>query len=185
MRNFVFGYGSLVNLASAAKTLGRDIERADVQVVEATSYARVWRVVAPVIIPAYSEEPVPAVFLDIVEEHGSRVNGIILEVSAEELAAFDIREKQYTRIDITPYIRPRVENARVFAYQGKPEFFAVGFSNPKVLKDYVELVEAGMRSWGEEFSARFRAGTRPHTLDVIEGEYKFQSQEQSRATGRY
>jgi hypothetical protein len=184
MKDYIFGYGSIINLESAAKTLGRTVEDHEVLMVEARDFSRLWRVVVPVIVDGYGENPVNAVFLDIEKHQGKGVSGIIIQVTTDELKRLDIREKPYSRIDITPYIHPRVQDGRIFAYQGKPEFFVDNFDNPKVLTQYLNIVYKGLQHWGREFSDRFEETTQPHNFETIDGSYKFGDVEQNILTGR-
>lgn len=184
MRSYVFGYGSLINLESAEKTLGRMVNRHTVLVVDARSYSRLWRVVVPVVVHGYSQKPVNGVFLDIEEQSGKATNGILIAVNDTELANLDAREKHYNRIDITERISPPVGDGIVFAYQGKPEFFATHFPDTKILNNYLSLIHKGVRAWGKEFSYKFDATTQPHSFEVIDGVYQFCDKEQNRLTGR-
>lgn len=184
MKNYIFGYGSIINLKSAEKTLRRPVKDDEAFLVDLHNYIRVWRLVAPVIVQRDGEQPVHAVFLDVQNEAGKLVNGILIDVNTDELGRLDIREKHYNRIDVTPHVRPPVENSRVFAYQGKPQFFAENFADPKVLARYVDIVYQGIRHWGTEFQKRYEATTLPHHFEVIDGVYRFHDPDQNIVTGR-
>lgn len=152
--------------------------------VEAIHFSRLWRVVVPVIIHGHKDNPVNAVFLDIEKRRGRTVNGIIIELSIDELKKLDIREKHYSRIDITKYIHPQIQKGKAFAYQGKPEFFVENFANPKVLTQYLKIVYKGIQRWGKEFSNKFEATTLPYSFETIDGAYKFYDKQQNILTGR-
>ena len=183
MKNFVFGYGSLINLQSAEKTLGRAVRESDVQIVNLVNYSRVWRLIGQVIVDNY-QDPVNAAFLDIAYQNGAVSNGILIEVTSDELKKLDKREKHYRRINITQFIRPQVQDGKIFTYQGEPEFFADNFPNPVVLTQYVKMVEQGTEYWGKEFSDQFNKTTRHHQFKTVDGHYKFYDVEQSILTGR-
>lgn len=184
MKNYIFAYGSLINLESAAKTLGRIVNDNEVLTVDAKNYLRLWRLVAQVIVNECRDKPVNAVFLDIADQGGEELNGILIEVTRNELEKLDIREKYYRRIDITEYIHPPVQDGRVFVYQGKPEFFVENFTNPVVLTQYLNIIDKGIRHWGKEFSDRFEATTQPHGFAMIDGVYRFYDKELNILTGR-
>lgn len=184
MKNYIFGYGSLINLKSATKTLGRTIRDQDVFTVEAQHFSRIWRLVVPVIVDAYIDNPVNAVFLDIEKQHGKVINGIIIEVSLDELKNLDIREKNYNRVDITDYILPQIQRNKVYAYQGKPDFFAENFSNPKILIQYLNILHKGLEHQGKEFTEKFEKTTQSHSFEMINGFYKFLDKKQNIMTGR-
>ena len=122
-KQFVLGYGSLLNLESAGKTLGRLVRPEDVVPVEVEDHLRLWNLVAPVQLIERGNEWVNAVFLDLQPRPGYRANGILIEVSPAELDNLDIREQNYTRLDISAKTADRPDHGTVFAYVGKPEFF--------------------------------------------------------------
>lgn len=184
MKNYIFGYGSLINLESVAKTLGRIVNDNEVLIVDVKNFSRLWRLVVPVIVNEYRNKPVNAVFLDIADQGGEELNGILIEVSIDELKKLDIREKYYRRIDITKNIRPQVQDGKVFTYQGNPEFFVENFNNPVVLTQYLNIVDKGIRHWGKEFFNNFIATTQPCNFRMIDGTYKFYDKEQNILTGR-
>jgi len=184
MKSYILGYGSLINLESASKTLGRIISDNEVLIVDVKNYSRLWRLVIEVIVNDYQNKPVNAVFLDIADQGGKELNGIVIEVSMNELKKLDIREKYYSRINITKCIHPQVQDGKVFAYQGKPEFFVENFANPVVLTQYLNIVNKGIRHWGKEFSDKFAATTQPFQFRMIDGDYKFYNKEQNIFTGR-
>ena len=184
IKNYIFGYGSLINLESAAKTLGRIISDDQVLIVDVKNYLSLWRLVIKVIVHGKRKKPVNAVFLDITNQRGKESNGIVIEVSKDELKKLDIREQYYNRIDITKYIHPQIQDSKVYSYQGKPEFFAENFTNPVVLTQYLNIVNKGIKHWGRDFSDKFDATTQPFNFKMINGIYKFFNEEQNILTGR-
>jgi len=184
MKNYIFGYGSLINLQSAAKTLGRTVKDSEVLIVDAKNYTRVWRLVTQVIVSECRDKPVNAVFLDIADQSEKELNGILIKVSINELKKLDIREKDYRRIDITNYIHPQVQDSKVFTYQGKPEFFVENFTNPIILTQYLNVLHQGIQHWGKEFFDKFEATTQPCNFGTLHGAYKFCDKEQNILTGR-
>jgi Gamma-glutamyl cyclotransferase, AIG2-like len=97
---FVFGYGSL----AAAAGVGRRARLRD--------HRRVWGVAMDnrVDISGYksyrraqdgSRPAVYVAFLDIVEDAGAAVDGVLLAVDDGVLRALDARERNYDRIDVT------------------------------------------------------------------------------------
>lgn len=180
---YIFGYGSLVNLESAAKTLGRQVRKTEVLLGNVQDFFRVWRVVIPVTVQGYEAGHANAVFLDIKRSKGDTVNGILIRVSIDELKCLDIREKYYERIDITGLFYPLIEKANIYTYQGKTPFFVENFTHPKVLAEYEKIVQDGLVFWGPEFSYHFRRSTESHGFDVINGAYKFDDDEINSLTG--
>jgi cation transport regulator ChaC len=120
----VFGYGSLLDRQA----------RATARIGHLTGYRRVWNVAMDnsVDLPGYkiyidpqdgSRPPVFVTFLNIVPTPGNRVNGQLFPISTEELAALDIRERNYERIDVTDDVEEPV-SGRVWAYLGLHEAVA-------------------------------------------------------------
>jgi gamma-glutamylcyclotransferase (GGCT)/AIG2-like uncharacterized protein YtfP len=111
---FVFGYGSL-----AADVAG---QRARLQ-----GHRRVWGVAMDnrLDIPGYksyrrsqdgSRPAVYVAFLDIVEDPGAAVDGVLLAVDDGALRALDARERNYDRIDVTAAVSRAP--GTVWAYRG-------------------------------------------------------------------
>jgi len=183
MKTFLFGYGSIINLESAEKTIGRTVKEDDVLLVTAKDFLRTWRVVIPVVLNDDQDETVDAIFLDLEHHKGGTVNGIAIEVSPYECDKLDIREQYYKRIDITECVAPPVPDGRVFTYQGRPEFFVKPAREPKILGLYLDIVYRGVRHWGKEFVDAFEESTQPCIYEVIEGAYKFLDDELNVLTG--
>ena len=95
---YVFGYGSLMNPESAARTLQRVPSREELVPARLPGWQRKWQIAGSGLL-GEEEEPRTLVFLDIVPaEKGRVMNGILLRVeNAEELARLDQRERHYNR----------------------------------------------------------------------------------------
>jgi hypothetical protein len=59
-------------------------------------------------------------FHDVEPDPASRCNGVVIPVKNEDLKAFDIRERQYIRVDVTEAVQPVVPGV-VYTYVGKAE----------------------------------------------------------------
>ena len=180
----VFGYGSLINLKSAERTLGRTIDEKDVSLVEIRDYTRMWGVVGNVIVHNNAGVRfVNAVFLDIQKKPNEFVNGILIPVSSTELGLLDERERFYRRVNVSHEIYPKQEEKTVFAYVGRSELFVRNYHDPVILKKYQNIVSEGVTHWGEGFAHRFQTTARPHTFRVIDGSYEFLDYRQNILTG--
>jgi len=102
----VFGYGSLLDPALPARIVGPAVLR---------GYRRVWGVAMDnrEVIPGYkryvdpeSGEPpaVCVVFLDVVPDAGSWVNGAVIEVDGALAPALDRRERNYERVPVGAFV---------------------------------------------------------------------------------
>ncbi|HEX8103106.1 MAG TPA: gamma-glutamylcyclotransferase [Solirubrobacteraceae bacterium] len=159
---FVFGYGSLVpgaggevrRLAGVRRVLGVAMDNAlDVpgykRFVDAADGSR------PAVFVAFADlVPAPA--------GAPPVNGVLVPVAADGLAALDARERNYDRIDVTGRIE--APPGRVWAYTGSRagrQRFARGAAAGTVVvaRAYVEAVQAGFRALGAAEHRAFLAST--------------------------
>jgi hypothetical protein len=130
------------------------------------------------------EEYVNAVFLDMQKSEGKSINGVLIEVNENELDDLDIRETQYSRIEVTDYLSTRLANSyKVFAYMGKPEFSAKYYNDVKILSEYEKIISSCIHHWGREFYDRFNITTEPHSFEKVNGTYRFLSKRQNVMTG--
>src|SRR3954454_4407971 len=107
-RTAVFAYGSLVDPASAGRTLGRELAAPLPARLE--GWSRRWTLLRDNLrsektftIDPGGEVPPWVLGLNI-EAHGSHEdgpNGALIELSAAELDRLDLREIRYDRIDVT------------------------------------------------------------------------------------
>src|SRR5688572_12851915 len=103
METLLFGYGSLINLESASRTLKRELVRKDVATAVLRDYKRNWTLWDEVISNDLGQQ-VKAVFLNVEPQEDSFLNGIVFRVSNDELDYFKIREKNYYCADITQLV---------------------------------------------------------------------------------
>ena len=117
MTDYVFGYASLVALRDAGALSGR-----------LRGFRRRWGVamnnweggegVKHFLDRATGERPrIRVAYLDIYEQAGSAVNGLVLPVDHERLAELDAREINYRRVDVTAAFEGGA-TGRVFTYLG-------------------------------------------------------------------
>jgi cation transport regulator ChaC len=164
----VFGYGSLASPASAAMTLGRDIEYA--ALCRLRGWRRRWTVcrdnTAAEKTFALPDGTVPpfVLGLNIERDQASEgANGVLIEITEAEADRLDVREMRYDRIDVTA----DVDGAdglfdRVIAYTGKarhhaPEPPAGGI----VIAEYVRTVEEAFAELGPGQLEAYRASSDP------------------------
>ena len=165
LTDYVFGYGSLAGelLAEEPSTT-----------VQLRGRRRVWGVAADNehAIPGYkryllrSDGSAPRVFvafLDLVEDLGSAVNGVLARVDAGMLARLDRRERNYDRVEVTAAI-DSPPDGRVWTYVGSREGRArmeAGQREQRVVvaRAYAESVHAAFRSLGDGEYERFLASS--------------------------
>jgi len=168
----VFGYGSLAgDLARGGRIAGL------------VGHRRVWGVAADnaQAIPGYkqyrlrSDGSVPAVFvafLDLVEDGGQHVDGVVAPVDGDTLAALDRRERNYDRIDVTAAIDTAI-GGRVWTYVGSSAGrarYADGLASDRlaVSRDYLASVTSAFRSLGDAEHARFLTSSQLDGVPVLD-----------------
>lgn len=172
----VFAYGSLVNPRSAAQTLGRAVDAVPARL---GGWRRRWSQAhdnlaaektfaiepggaLPPWILGLNIEPDPS------SRPGAGPNGALLEVSEAGLAALDLRELRYDRVEVTvPSAAGRFD--AIFAYTAKPAHFVprppVGAA---IVAAYVRAVESAFESMGGAELEIFRATTGAPPVDPVE-----------------
>jgi hypothetical protein len=123
MKNYIFGYGSLIEKASRLRSTPN--AKAAIPVV-VYGFKRGW----------FSRTGAPGLsttFLGCIKEADGGTNGVIYEVSKEDLKLTDSREKGYTRIkinfeDIVFYSEPIDKNSVIWIYINQ-------FRNNKIPED--------------------------------------------------
>lgn len=160
MDDFVFGYGSLAAADGRPATL--------------RGARRTWGVAMDnrVDLPGYkfyldrrvgTRPEVYVAFLDLRSADDS-MNGVLFE--APDLAAFDHRERNYARADVTDRVIGAPDGARVWAYLGRDESrerFRRGLADGRavVSREYRDGVLAGFRALGDGALEAFEASTDP------------------------
>jgi len=171
---YVFGYGSLVTMreplpscggASLAPVAGRLLE-----------FQRFWGVAmnnweaAPAkkhyVDPASRLTPrIRVAFLDVEAAQGRTVNGLAVPVDAARLAAMDLREVNYSRIDVSSQFEPSLDQP-VFVYRGTVparERCRVPPHDPELVvsQDYLDAVRLGFDTLGSGCLDEFDQSTPP------------------------
>jgi cation transport regulator ChaC len=165
-REWIFGYGSLANHEGG---LPAEYRKARLR-----GYRRTWNVAMDNrdVIPGYKlyldretgERPsVYVTFLNIAPDPDGWVNGLVFPVPVSELPAFDGRERNYVRRDVSELVDVDVAG-RVWAYVGRSEAearFERGREQDSavVSRQYVQRVRKGFAELGAEMLDAFDATT--------------------------
>ncbi len=107
---WIFGYGSLVSPTSMATTIGRDVASHHVAIAHLDGYGRRWNYGSLHLRGDWTHEGLIitqglVVSLGLVASDAESCNGVIVRVTADELAMLDWRERDYERTDVTDRIR--------------------------------------------------------------------------------
>jgi hypothetical protein len=175
MSTALFAYGSLVDPASAAVTLGRPVELA--AVVRLEGWRRRWTVgrdnhLLEKTFARTDDGSLPdwclGLNLEPATESSQAPNGALIEVDDGDLDRLDLRELRYQREDVSAAL-PESGFERVIAYIARPEHH-VPEPPPGavVIASYVRAVERAFRRLGPDAVDLFRATTGVPPVEVIE-----------------
>lgn len=175
----VFGYGSLVDLASASQTLGRAIDAAPEAAL--AGWSRRWSLIRhnPTCEKTFRRRndgwiPEWILVVNIEPDEGTPnpVNGVILEVEAEDLPRLDLREFRYDRIDVSDALARSSGFDQVYTYVGKAEYQAPSPlpEETAIMATYVAAMERGFARFGEGALGRYRRSTGDRPVATMDGE---------------
>ena len=170
---WIFGYGSLVSPSSMATTIGRTVDEADVAVAHLNGYGRRWNYGSLHLRGDWQHDGLTVrqglvVSLGLVESRHDSCNGVIVRITADELAMLDWRERDYERTDVTDAIR-RDDGAhveRVMTYVPRPSAIeryesARDRQRAGIRQSYWELVSAAFANLGGDHLERYQATPAP------------------------
>ncbi len=173
----VFAYGSLASLASAERTLGRPVEHAGRA--RLAGWRRRWSLARDNLrsektFARADDGTVPphCLGLNIERAAGPGPNGLLIEITEDELDRLAVREMRYDRIEVTAEIvtadQPGFD--RVFTFTAKPRNYAeTPPPGAVILASYARTVEAAFESLGSDQYDLFHDTTDPHPVEVVEG----------------
>jgi hypothetical protein len=172
----LFAYGSLVDPASAAMTLGRAVELASIA--QLPGWRRGWTVArdnhrVEKTFARADDDSTPdwclGLNLDPAGAGQPGPNGALIAVSEADLARLDERELRYRRTDVTAAL-PACDFERVVAYTARPEHHHPSAPpGAVVIASYLRTVEAAFATLGAAELQRFRETTAPPPAEVVEG----------------
>ena len=172
----IFAYGSLASLASAERTLGRPVQH------EGNARLVGWRrrwtqfrdnlAVEKTFARADDgARPPYCLGLNVERAEDAAPNGVLLEVSEEELQRLAAREIRYDRIDVTAEISTEgsVDFDRVATFTAKPaNFCASPPPGAVILASYARAVEAAFEALGPDELELFRETTGAPPVEVVD-----------------
>ena len=173
----VFAYGSLASLASAERTLGRPVKLG--AQARLAGWRRRWSLARDNLLSektfARADDgtvPPHCLGLNIERRAGPGPNGLLLEITEDELDRLAVREMRYDRIEVTAEIGAAHQPGfdRVFTFTAKPRNHAeTPPAGAVILASYARTVEAAFESLGPGQLDLFRETTDPHPVEVVEG----------------
>lgn len=176
----VYGYGSLVDAASASLTLGRAVGPDSIVAARLRGWRRRFSqardnrtcektfALADGSIPSW----VLGMNIEPADDPEESHNGALIPLQERELAALDRRELRYDRIEVGAGIEAAqpLEFERIYTYVAKPaNFCPVPRPGSVILRSYAEAIEAAFASLGPEQLQRYRASTLPYPVEPVAG----------------
>jgi hypothetical protein len=165
LRTALFAYGSLVDPASAAITLGRPVELAGIARLE--GWRRAWTQGRRNLLVektfAREDGSIPEWCLGLNVEPdahpGAAPNGALIEVDEDDLERLDVRELRYARADVSGALGDAGFD-RVLTYVARPEHHVARAPRDAiVIASYLRTVERAFARLGPEELVRFRTTT--------------------------
>jgi dephospho-CoA kinase len=170
---WVFGYGSLVSPTSMATTIGRPVPDGDIVVAHLDGHGRRWNYGSLHLRGDWQHDSTSVtqglvVSLGLVIADDESCNGVIVRVSAAELALLDWRERDYERTDVTDMIR-REDGApreRVVTYVPRRSAIeryeeARDRRRAGIRQSYWTMVRGAFADLGDDHLARYEATPAP------------------------
>ena len=170
---YLFGFGSLINLASAQKSFKRVLTQNDLKPVKIKGYERVWNAIESI---AFEEEIVNGVFLNIQKNKDFILDGVVIEISNEELEVLKLREKNYSCIVIkSADVLDETINSDLIAFMttNKEKIAFIGQKDSFIPKKYVEVVKEALKNYDEDFKKGFEKTFENYPFPLKEGFYTF------------
>ncbi|MEL6928299.1 MAG: gamma-glutamylcyclotransferase family protein [Cyanobacteria bacterium J06600_6] len=182
--NFVFGYGSLVNVISLQEYLQRKLKSdVDYTICSLNNYRRCWNVAMDngINLPnykyyrdSYTKRRIDGfvTFLNIRPSVSSSILGILFRVTDAELGNLDLRERNYQRTNITEQLNIKTEE-NVWTYIGLPaaeQRYQTGLLQNKavIAQTYFDTVKNAYLSLGNQEYADYLATTDQPKASIID-----------------
>ena len=170
---YLFGFGSLINLTSAQKSFKRVLTQNDLKPVKIKGYERVWNAIESI---AFEEEIVNGVFLNIQKNKDFILDGVVIEISNEELEVLKLREKNYSCIVIkSADVLDETINSDLIAFMttNKEKIAFIGQKDSFIPKKYVEVVKEALKNYDDDFKKGFEKTFENYPFPLKEGFYTF------------
>ena len=178
---YLFGFGSLINLASAQKSFKRVLTQNDLIPVKIKGYKRVWNALESIV---FDKECVDGVFLNIQKDENSILYGVVIEISQKELEILKLREKNYSCITIKTQdiLSQNIKNdLTAFMTTNPKKIASLGSSNCFIPSKYIDVVKNALENYDEDFKENFKEIFQNYPFAIKEGNYTFLDPIQNKA----
>jgi hypothetical protein len=173
-KKYIFGYGSLASAQDIFTTLGREVTL--ICPVELVGWVRDWDIVLKNkanrrqfrVVPT-NEIPDHVAALNIrrprTNELPTNPNGVLFEVTDDDLLAMDMRESHYDRVEVTEDIVGDFEG-QVYAYVGRSQHTGLLADGTIIPESYYQLVAETFLSLGPGMQEKFFSSTLTSPLPI-------------------
>lgn len=178
---YLFGFGSLINLASAQKSFKRVLSQDDLIPIRIKGFKRVWNAVESI---AFQDEMVNGIFLNIQKDDTSILNGVAIKITLEELEILKLREKNYSCINIE---KNRILNSDInndliaFMTTNEEKIAKIGDKNSFIPAKYIDIVKNALENYDNDFKKDFESTFQDYPFPLKEGIYTFTDPIQNKA----
>jgi len=170
---YLFGFGSLINLASAQKSFKRILKKNDLIPIKIKGYERVWNAIESI---QFETEVVNGVFLNIQKNEDAILDGVVIEISQEELDILKLREKNYSCITIKSknVIDEKFDSDLIaFMTTNEKKLAKRGDTNTFIPSKYIEVVKEALKDYSDDFVKEFEKSFQNYPFPLKDGSYTF------------
>ena len=170
---YLFGFGSLINLTSAQKSFKRVLTQNDLIPVKIRGYERVWNALESI---QFDNEIVRGVFFNIQKNENSILDGVVIEISQEELEILKLREKNYSCITIkSSDVVNKIFNNDLIAFMtiNEEKLAKIGDINTYIPNKYIDVVKEGLKNYDGDFIEGFKKSFENYPFSIKDGSYIF------------
>lgn len=178
---YLFGFGSLINLASAQKSFKRVLTQNDLISVKIKGYERVWNAVESI---EFEDGIVNGVFLNIQKNENSILYGVVIKITEEELDVLKFREKNYSCITIKKesILTKNIDDDLIAFMTTKEDKLAKkDDKNSFIPLKYTQIVKNALENYDEEFKENFKQIFENYPFALKAGDYTFTDPIQNKA----
>jgi hypothetical protein len=178
---YLFGFGSLINLASAQNSFKRVLTQNDLIPVKIKGYERVWNALESI---QFEEKKVNGVFLNIQKNENSILDGVVIEISQEELEILKLREKNYSCITIksSDVINKTFDSDLIaFMTTNEEKLAKIGDVNSYIPSRYIDVVKGAFKNYDDDFVKGFKKSFENYPFTLKDGSYIFTDPIQNKA----
>lgn len=165
-KNFIFGYGSIINDNSRMCTCLHTENSIPVRISKKFGYRRCWNY-------ENSKKKITALGLEKTKTNASTINGVIYSIGEDNIKFFDEREEGYKRIKIPlKYIQeigweclPK-HKCTIWTYIPKDEYKTLELQYP-LRQSYIDICMNGAIKFGKEYAIEFLKTTYNWSSNIL------------------